>query len=61
LALEAWNFYARNANSPFVREFGLMPSRIEGLGLEGNAREVFEDMLDLLHRAATGQDFEAEE
>lgn len=46
----AWNFYNANVTA-FVREFGLMPERLERTGLEGAARDVFIGRLAAIHQA----------
>lgn len=44
----AWNFYWENARA-FVREFGLMESRIAKLSYEGVAELIFMDRLCAIH------------
>ncbi len=46
----AWNFYQRTATA-FVRDFGLMDSRIREMKIKGVAREIFLEKLSAIHDA----------
>ena len=46
--IAAWNFYWQNARA-FVREFGLMSSRLDRVGYEGVAEEIFLSKLSDIH------------
>jgi len=48
--VEAWNFYWQTA-TPYVREFGLMPTLMARTGRKGIAREIFEAKQSAIHDA----------
>jgi hypothetical protein len=49
--VETLSFYNRNATR-FVRDFGMMPSLLGGIGLAGVGMEVFLARMDVIHEAA---------
>lgn len=57
----AHRFYAQNAQSVFVKEFGLMQRQLDRLGLDAKTEEMFMAMMDAIHRHASGTDTLGEE
>lgn len=54
----AWNFYWQNSRT-FVREFGLMSNRLDRVGYEGVAEEIFLSKLSDIHDMKLQHDIDA--
>lgn len=54
-------FYVHNAQSGFVKEYGLMERQLDRLGLDAKSEEIFQAMMDAIHGHVGGTDTLGEE